>query len=385
MNNTPLTLYIHVPFCIQKCPYCDFNSYALPSHDLEKNYIQALINDFSSEEELFQNRKLTSIFIGGGTPSLFSAESYDQLLNAITTKLSLGASAEITIEINPGTIDLKKMRSYFNLGINRLSIGVQSFQNEKLKILQRIHSAQDAVRTLGFAKKVGFQNINIDLMYGIPRQTTLDALADLETATTQSPTHLSWYQLTIEHNTPFEASAKQLHLPNEEEIFRMQKEGQQYLKSKNYIHYEISAYSKKNFVCHHNLNYWLFGDYLGIGAGAHGKITIKNTAPSLHVIRYQKFNHPHSYLQQAKLNNFIAEKHEVKTNDLPFEFMMNALRLIQGAPASLFEKRTGIAIRAINNQLEKATAMGFIRKNRSRLQITKRGELFLNDCLQIFL
>lgn len=279
MKKPPLSLYIHTPWCIHKCPYCDFNSHALRGQLPEEEYIHALLSDFKSQQYLIQNRSIQTVFIGGGTPSLFSASSYKLLFKELRAMTPFDNEIEITLEANPGTIEQDRFAAYRECGINRLSIGVQSFQNEKLKQLQRIHSSEQAIKAINHCREVGFDNVNIDLMFGLPNQTINDGLSDLLTAISLNPSHLSWYQLTLEPHTAFHQNPPVL--PADETIWELQQQGQQLLKENAFIQYEISAYAKTNRACRHNLNYWEFGDYIGIGAGAHGKITDINSKKNL--------------------------------------------------------------------------------------------------------
>lgn len=325
-KNIPLSLYVHIPWCKHKCPYCDFNSYTASKDIPETNYLDALLADFKNDLPKIQGRKLHSIFIGGGTPSLLSAEFYQKLLESIEFTKEI----EITIEANPGTINKKQLQALRNIGINRISIGVQSLQDDKLQALGRIHNSKGAKNAIKIAQDSGFNNINIDLMFGIPKQTIQDAIFDLEAAATLQPTHLSWYQLTIEPKTVFHK--KPPVLPDEDTIWEMQQQGQQLLAEQGFNQYEISAYSKPGFQCQHNLNYWLFGDYLGIGAGAHGKITTTKG-----IVRTTKPKDPKKYIY-----DFFGTENIIAKKDLTLEFMMNALRLYQPIPVKLFKERTGL-------------------------------------------
>src|SRR3990167_4378019 len=332
--NFPLSLYIHIPWCIKKCPYCDFNSHALQNELPEQAYIDQLLIDLETQLPFVQNRVIQSIFIGGGTPSLFSAKAYATLFALLKKELSLTPDCEITLEANPGTIESDRFKNYFDVGINRVSIGVQSFQNEKLKILGRIHEKSHAKYAVNEAHLAGFKRINIDLMFGLPNQTLDDALFDLQSAVDLSPSHISWYQLTLEPNTFFHRFPPVL--PSDDARFDIQQAGQHFLRENGFMQYEISAYSK-NDPCKHNLNYWLFGDYLGIGAGAHAKFTDLKT---MHVTRRWNTKHPKQYLTVTSDN--FCEKKIISGDELPLEFMMNALRLHQVIPIELFEIRTGL-------------------------------------------
>src|SRR3989338_6478958 len=368
MHALPLSLYIHIPFCARKCPYCDF--YSTETKQIpEKYYIETLLEDLRNDLHYVQDRPLTSIFIGGGTPSLLSAHSIDLLLNEIEKIISFKSNIEITIEANPGTAEQQKFSDFYRTGINRLSIGVQSFQNEKLKALGRIHHADEAKRAIELARLAGFKNINIDLMHGLPNQAIEDAQYDLRTALQFSPEHLSWNQLTLEPNTPFA-----LHPPNcpaEENLWQIQEAGEQLLSE--YEHYETSAYCLPGYACRHNMNYWQFGDYLGIGADAHGKTTDARGK----ITRYEKTKNLDYYFN----NQFIEKIYS--PHNLALEFMMNALRLTHGVPLDTFTQRTGAQIAEINPLLEIAKNRGFRKIAHGRLQPTALGQRFLNDCLEI--
>ena len=370
MHALPLSLYIHIPFCARKCPYCDF--YSTETKQIpEKYYIETLLEDLRNDLHYVQDRPLTSIFIGGGTPSLLSAHSIDLLLNEIEKIISFKSNIEITIEANPGTAEQQKFSDFYRTGINRLSIGVQSFQNEKLKALGRIHHADEAKRAIELARLAGFKNINIDLMHGLPNQAIEDAQYDLRTALQFSTEHLSWYQLTLEPNTPFA-----LHppaCPAEEILWEIQEAGEQLLSG--YEHYETSAYCLPGYACRHNMNYWQFGDYLGIGAGAHGKTTDATSK----ITRYEKTKNLDHYFE----HQFVEKSYSPQ--NLPLEFMMNALRLTNGVPLNLFSERTGMAISDINTLLEIAKNREFIKIDHNRLQPTLLGQRFLNDCLELFI
>lgn len=372
----PLSIYIHLPWCVQKCPYCDFNSHALKTTLPEADYLAALFDDFASQEEKIHNRKLTSIFFGGGTPSLFSGKAIEKILTKIAENFSIN-DIEITLEANPGTLDEKKFSDYFAAGVNRLSIGIQSFNERHLKQLGRIHNSNDASRAIHIGKKVGFENINIDLMYGLGEQTLNEALEDIEKALQHDTTHLSWYQLTLEPNTFFYHHPPKL--PHDDVLFAMQKEGQALI-GNHFSQYEVSAYSKPNLQCRHNLNYWEFGDYLGLGAGAHSKITnLENHT----IMRFMQSKHPKDYLNQAKRRDInyqiIDEKNRI------FEFMLNALRLTNGVKNELFVERTGIAIEKIQPLIDKGRAKQLLTSEDGFLKPTPLGKLFLNDLVELFL
>lgn len=371
----PLSLYIHIPWCIKKCPYCDFNSHQKKGELPEKEYIARLIEDLKQDSLYIQNRPLHSIFIGGGTPSLFSAESFDTLLNAIQQIVPFENDIEITLEANPGTFEQQKFSDYRLTGINRLSIGIQSFQQEFLQKLGRVHNNTEAINAAAIAQQAGFNNFNLDLMFGLPQQSIKQALTDLEFAVSCTPTHISWYQLTIEPNTNFYSHPPRL--PGDDTIFDMQDAGQTFLAKEGYNQYEISAYSQIGRRAAHNLNYWRFGDYLGIGAGAHGKIT---QAKEGHIIRTRKTRQPKHYLDLQK--KMTTETKVVAKTELPLEFMMNAMRLYDGADLGLFETRTGLTSDTIKNQLLSLREQGLL--EHEQLKPTTKGRNFLNDLLSPF-
>ncbi len=373
----PTSLYIHIPWCVEKCPYCDFNSHAARKQLPERDYVNALIKDLENDLPLIWGRKIQSIFIGGGTPSLFSAKALEQLLQELHARLAFSPTIEITLEANPGTVEQQRFIEYRQLGINRLSLGVQSFQDDKLRLLGRIHNSQEAERAIAAAKEAGFDNFNIDLMFGLPSQTLEDALHDVTLAMSHQPTHLSWYQLTIEPNTHFAKFPPKL--PLDDHIFEIQIKGQELLQSQGFEQYEISAYSQKKRQCLHNRNYWEFGDYLGIGAGAHSKITDPATGC---ISRRWKVKHPKQYL---KANPFLAGEQLLKTDELPLEFMMNALRLYERVPTALFVERTGLPITSIKQILDEAQRKELLIWNQEYLETTSRGRLYLNDLLDLFM
>ncbi|SBT08077.1 putative oxidoreductase [Candidatus Accumulibacter aalborgensis] len=387
----PLALYIHVPWCVQKCPYCDFNSHALRLGDFhshgsnergtaaipESDYLAALIGDLESALPLVWGRRVDSIFFGGGTPSLLSGEAVDELLAALRSRLPLLPSAEITLEANPGTVESGKFAAFRAAGVNRLSLGIQSFNAKHLKALGRIHDDHDARRAIGMAAS-HFDNFNLDLMYGLPEQTLAEALADLDTALSYAPAHLSCYQLTIEANTAF--AARPPVLPDADACADMQDGIEAKLAAAGYRHYETSAFAQAGHQCQHNLNYWQFGDYLGIGAGAHSKLTLHDR-----VLRQMRWKRPEQYLAQAAAGQPVQEEFAVDAADLPFEFMLNALRLIDGFDASLFESRTARSLFSIENQLRQAEDDGLIERHRQHIAPSDRGRRFLNQLLQRFL
>ena len=380
-ENPPLSLYIHLPWCIKKCPYCDFNSHEiLTSAFREELYVNALIDDLNLELDRIRDRRIISIFIGGGTPSLFSPESLDRLLNSARTQLNLGSDIEVTIEANPGAIEAEKFREYRALGINRLSLGIQSFNNQSLTSLGRIHNSSEAKRAIEFGKEAGFKNFNLDLMFGLPNQSIDDALSDLKQAVDQSPTHVSWYQLTIEPNTVF--ASKPPKLPREDRIWTMQEKGAKFLKENNFEQYEISSFTRENYISIHNMNYWQFGDYIGIGAGSHGKIT---NISSGKIERYTRHKIPERYIELVKCKNAITEKKVLEINEIPLELMMNALRLTKGIPTNLFLERTGLPIELIKEELLLAEDGDLLNHYKNKIKPSFRGQRYLNDLLQIFM
>ncbi len=373
----PLALYVHIPWCVRKCPYCDFNSHAAGPELPEDAYVDALLADLDLDLPAAQGRELTSIFFGGGTPSLFSARALDRLLQGVNRRLAFAADIEITLEANPGTFEQAKFSDYRRLGINRLSIGVQSFQTEQLKALGRIHDGLEAVHAAEMARAAGFDNFNLDLMHGLPGQDVEGALADLRQAIALEPTHLSWYQLTLEPNTLFWSQPPQI--PEDDILWDIQEAGQALLAAEGFVQYETSAYARDGRRARHNLNYWSFGDFLGIGAGAHAKLS----APDGRIRRTWKTRLPKDYLDPAK--RFQAGERVLEAAELPFEFMMNALRLTEGVPAALFEQRTGLPLAGIEAACAAARAAGLLEHDPQRLRPTPRGQLFLNDLLQHFL
>ncbi|MDT3719158.1 radical SAM family heme chaperone HemW [Pseudomonas oryzihabitans] len=373
----PLALYVHIPWCVRKCPYCDFNSHAAGPTLPEAEYVDALLADLDNDLSHVHGRPLTSIFFGGGTPSLFSAAALGRLLVGVAQRLDFAPDIEITLEANPGTFEQAKFVAYRGLGINRLSIGIQSFQDEKLKALGRIHGRDEAIRAADRARAAGFDNFNLDLMHGLPGQSLADALGDLEQAIALAPTHLSWYQLTMEPNTVFWSQPPEL--PEDDTLWDIQEAGQARLAVAGYRQYETSAYAQPGRQARHNLNYWGFGDFLGIGAGAHAKLS----APDGTLLRSWKTRLPKDYLDPAK--PFQAGEKRLEPADLPFEFMMNALRLVDGVPASWYPQRTGQALDSLAPALAAARRDGLLVDDLERLQPTTRGQLFLNDLLQSFL
>jgi putative oxygen-independent coproporphyrinogen III oxidase len=374
----PLSLYIHLPWCVRKCPYCDFNSHEAKEGFPEDLYVEALIQDLEENLPRIWGRRLISIFFGGGTPSLFSASAIARILTAVNARLPFGADMEITLEANPGAIDESRFKGFRAAGVNRLSIGLQSLQDEKLKALGRIHNREHALRAIDIALASGFSNFNLDLMHGLPQQSLGDALEDLQDALQYQPPHLSWYQLTIEPNTFFYKQPPVL--PEEEILWDIQDAGKNLLAEKGMQQYEVSAYCKPERECVHNVNYWEFGDYLGIGAGAHSKIT---DVEKQHITRHWQFKNPRDYLDRSK--KFIAEEKIVSERDCIFEFMMNALRLTRGVPMNLFVARTGLPVSSIEATLKVARAKKLLVDDADVLCTTELGQSFLNDLIKLFL
>ncbi|MFT7223188.1 MAG: putative oxygen-independent coproporphyrinogen III oxidase [Cellvibrionaceae bacterium] len=372
----PLSLYIHIPWCIKKCPYCDFNSHEYKTIP-EDDYVGKLLEDLRQDLHWVQGRKLCSIFFGGGTPSLFSAESIAVILCEVEKLIGFEAEIEITLEANPGTFEQDKFRGFRAAGINRLSIGIQSFQDAQLNALGRVHSAAEAERAVAVAKSAGFDNINLDLMHGLPKQSLAAAMRDLEMAVQLEPQHISWYQLTIEPNTLFYRQPPVL--PLEEALLGIQVQGLQYLTANGYQQYEVSAFARDAKASRHNNNYWQFGDYLGIGAGAHGKVSDTDSGK---VIRRQKTRQPEHYLANSAAANF--KQNIVDRDQLPLEFFMNALRLLDGVPTDYFQQRTGVELAAIIPRLNKLKERKLLTNTDSRLQTTELGLRFLNSVVGEF-
>ena len=375
----PLSLYIHMPWCVRKCPYCDFNSHAVPdgklSLDLEHEYLQALVADFKTQVDFAQGRQIHSVFIGGGTPSLISAKGYVWLFNQLKNMIVFENDCEITLEANPGTVEHDPFAGYLAAGINRLSIGVQSFNTEHLQKLGRIHSNQDAVSAIHLAREAGFKRINVDLMHGLPEQSEEQALYDLKMAVEHGATHVSWYQLTIEPNTVFFRT--QPILPTDDVLEEIQIQGEAYLKAHGFVNYEVSAWRKERPSAH-NLNYWQFGDYLAIGAGAHGKVTLPDG-----VYRFQKTRLPKDYLAKVPAEHIQFKR--IEADEMPFEFMMNALRLNQGVDAQLYAERTGLSLDRLDELLNSLRSRKLMVEDKARISCTEQGHVFLNSVLDHFL
>ncbi|MGY4491178.1 radical SAM family heme chaperone HemW [Pseudomonas sp. TE3610] len=373
----PLALYIHIPWCVRKCPYCDFNSHAASPVLPEEEYVDALLADLDIDLPAAYGRPLSSIFFGGGTPSLFSAKALGRLLEGVEQRIPFAPDIEITLEANPGTFEQEKFSAYRKLGINRLSIGIQSFQASKLQALGRIHNGDEAIRAADMARQAGFDNFNMDLMHGLPDQSLEEALDDLRQAIALKPTHLSWYQLTLEPNTVFWNQPPVL--PEDDTLWDIQEAGQALLAEHGYAQYEVSAYAQPGKSARHNLNYWSFGDFIGIGAGAHGKLS----HPDGRIVRTWKTRLPKDYLNPAK--PYQAGEKLLPLDELPFEFLMNALRLTDGVDAQLYPQRTGLTLESLDEGRRLAEQKGLLQVEPSRLVATPQGQLFLNDLLQYFL
>ena len=377
----PLALYIHFPWCEKKCPYCDFNSHqvkdGVQGFD-EERYIKALITDLETELPRIWGRQVHSIFIGGGTPSLLSPTGMNDLLSAIRARVNLEPGAEITMEANPGSVEADKFTAFAKSGINRVSLGIQSFQDEQLKALGRIHNGEEAKQAIAIAVE-NFKSVNIDLMYGLPNQSLAAAKADIETALSFKTPHLSLYNLTLEPNTYFANFPPKL--PSEDEIDAIFEQNLELLTAAGYKRYEVSAYAKKDQECKHNLNYWRFGDYIGIGAGAHGKISFPDK-----VTRQVRERHPETYMQAMESKgNALIESREVSAKDLPFEFMLNTLRLTDGVETKTFSERTGLPLHVISKGLEEASKKGLLDDNPTALKATDLGLRYLNNLQEMFL
>ena len=379
----PLALYIHIPWCLRKCPYCDFNSHEVrgasgAQGDIpEQDYIAALIADFEQTLPRVWGRRISSVFFGGGTPSLLSGAAVDAILAAVRARMPLNPDAEITLEANPGTVEAQRFRDYRAAGVNRLSLGIQSFNPHHLKALGRIHDDTQAKHAIDIARK-HFDNFNLDLMYGLPQQTVAEALADIEAALAFEPPHVSAYHLTLEPNTYFHRYPPKL--PDDDTSAEMQTQIETALAARGFDNYETSAFAQPGARCRHNLNYWLFGDYIGIGAGAHGKISFPDR-----VLREARYRQPRQFMEKALEGNAIQESHAVGGDDIGFEFMMNALRLNGGFEVSLFSERAGLPLAGVLKPLQEAERRGLITRDHQRVTPTLLGRRFLNELLQLFL
>lgn len=383
----PLSLYVHFPWCEKKCPYCDFNSHQVKDRGEnsdnrfnfdEARYINALIADLETELPNIWGRQVHSIFIGGGTPSLLSPEGMDRLLSAVRARLNLEPACEITMEANPGSVETEKFAAFATSGINRISLGIQSFQDAQLKALGRIHNGAEAKHAIEIALQ-HFKSVNLDLMYGLPNQTLKDARSDLKTALSFKTPHLSFYNLTLEPNTYFANFPPKL--PSEDEIDAIFEQNLALLQAAGYKRYEVSAYAKKDQECKHNLNYWRFGDYIGIGAGAHGKISFPDR-----ITRQVRERHPETYMQAMETKGHaLIESKEIAAKDLPFEFMLNVLRLTDGVDTASFSERTGLPLHVIAKHLEKASQKGLLDPHPGKLKATAQGLRYLNNLQELFL
>ncbi|MFN3628924.1 MAG: radical SAM family heme chaperone HemW [Casimicrobiaceae bacterium] len=376
----PLSLYIHIPWCVRKCPYCDFNSHERGGGLPEREYVAALLADLESELPLVWGRTVQTVFIGGGTPSLFSPEAIDALLAGVRARLRLAPEAEVTMEANPGTFERARFVGYRAAGVTRLSIGVQSFDSDKLATLGRIHSGDEASAAIEAALGL-FPSVNVDLMYALPGQTVAQALADIETALALGVPHLSCYQLTLEPNTVF-AKKPPPGLPEHDAAAEMQQAIEERLAATGFEHYETSAFARPGHRCRHNLNYWTFGDYLGIGAGAHGKLTLPDPP---RIERTERVKQPREYLGRAAKGEAVFERRTVARSEVGFEFMLNALRLTEGFPVALFAERTGWPISIVDRALARIEAEGLIERDHRLIRPTERGRRFLNRALEAFL
>ncbi|MDV2078774.1 radical SAM family heme chaperone HemW [Marinobacter xestospongiae] len=371
----PLSLYLHMPWCVRKCPYCDFNSHALDGTPPESDYLAAILEDLRHDADQIQGRTVETVFIGGGTPSLMSAEFYRQLFAGLAQQLDFADNAEITLEANPGTVEQGRFEGFRAAGINRLSLGIQSFNPDHLKALGRIHDDHSAHRAIAAARNAGFDNFNLDLMHGLPEQSVDQALADIEAALSWQPPHLSWYQLTLEPNTEF--YSRPPDLPDDDRLWEIYCQGGNRLREAGFRDYEVSAWARPGQASRHNLNYWTFGDYLALGAGAHGKLT--GTDGSIR--RYWKTRQPDAYLK--RIGSRTAGQQSIATDELALEFMMNALRLRQGVDETVFEQRTGLPLQSIAVLLEQLRSEGLLEED--RLQATEQGHRYLNSLLERFL
>jgi oxygen-independent coproporphyrinogen-3 oxidase len=390
----PLSLYVHLPWCVRKCPYCDFNSFEAATGFPEQDYIAALMADLEQSLPLIWGRRVQTVFFGGGTPSLFSPSGIDAILEGVRARLPLAPFAEITLEANPGTVEAEKFRGFREAGINRLSLGIQSFNPRHLAALGRIHDDREARRAVESAREC-FDNLNLDLIYALPRQAPEEAVADVATALGFAPDHLSAYHLTLEPGTAFHRQPPPL--PDDDTAYAMQEAVAESLEDAGYRHYETSAYARPGKECRHNLNYWQFGDYLGIGAGAHGKLTIppqgdgrggkadESAATAPHILRQARHRSPAIYLEKAGTGHAVEQEHTVQAGDLPFEFLINGLRLTDGFTVAAFEERTGLTIGTIAAELARAAAAGLLETTEGGYRPTRRGRDFLNDLLGLFL
>lgn len=376
-NPPPLSLYIHIPWCVRKCPYCDFNSHEAKQDIPEAAYVDALIQDLEQATPLIWGRKIHSVFFGGGTPSLFSGESIDKILSHVRMLTPLEYGAEITLEANPGTVDTAHFKAYKEAGVNRVSLGIQSFDDRYLKALGRIHDTEQAQQAAQLAIDT-FERVNLDVMYALPEQSLEDALRDADMACQLKPTHLSFYHLTLEPNTAFHRTPPSL--PDDDTSATMQEEIEQRLARHGYVNYETSAFAQPGMQCKHNLNYWTFGDYLGIGAGAHSKLSFHDK-----LIRQSRHKHPKRYMEFVAQGKAVDQEWRIEQDALGFEFMMNALRLYDGVASDLFQQRTGLPLITIRDKLQTAVQQGLLEHQETRIRPTLKGRRFLNNLLEMFL
>lgn len=376
-NPPPLSLYIHIPWCVRKCPYCDFNSHEAKQDIPEAAYVDALIQDLEQSTPLIWGRKIHSVFFGGGTPSLFSGESIDKILSHVRMLTPLEYGAEITLEANPGTVDTAHFKAYKEAGVNRVSLGIQSFDDRYLKALGRIHDTEQAQQAAQLAIDT-FERVNLDVMYALPEQSLEDALHDADIACQLKPAHLSFYHLTLEPNTAFHRTPPSL--PDDDTSATMQEEIEQRLAHHGYVNYETSAFAQPGMQCKHNLNYWTFGDYLGIGAGAHSKLSFHDK-----LIRQSRHKHPKRYMEFVPQGTAVDQEWRIEQNALGFEFMMNALRLHDGFSPDLFQQRTGLPLITIRDKLQAAVQQGLLEHQDTRIRPTLKGRRFLNNLLEMFL
>ena len=376
MSKASLALYVHMPWCVRKCPYCDFNSHQLKSAHPDASYIDALIRDFDIEAPRVEDRMIDTVFFGGGTPSLFPPEDFARLLGALRQRIAFAPDVEITLEANPGTIERGRFSGYAAAGINRVSLGAQTFDPRALERLGRIHSAEDTHRAVAELRAAKLDNFNLDLMYALPEQSLQEALNDVSIACSLAPSHISYYQLTLEPGTVFHSRPPPL--PDEDAAWQIQCAGQKLLAAAGYLQYEVSAYAREGARCRHNLNYWLFGDYLGIGAGAHGKLSLSKPAQ---ILRTVKPKQPREYQAQGG----VGESTYIAVKDLPFEFMLNALRLNEGFTNDCYQERTGLALQSVGESLSRAKERGLVVERPDGWQPSELGRRFLNDLQASFL
>jgi oxygen-independent coproporphyrinogen-3 oxidase len=375
----PLSLYVHLPWCVRKCPYCDFNSYETRGDLPERAYVSALLRDLDAEADHARDRPLQSVFIGGGTPSLFSGTAIRALLDGIRARVAVALDVEVTLEANPGAAETSRFAAFRDAGVNRLSIGIQSLRDRQLAALGRVHDAATALAAVELARRAGFDNFNLDLMYALPGDDADGALADLAAALEQNPAHLSWYQLTLEPNTAFER--KPPALPPDEDVAAIERRGRALLAEHGFERYEVSAYALPGRRCRHNLNYWEFGDYLGLGAGAHGKRTLH---PEFAIERRAKTRNPRTYLASAGTPAAVTVERIAGSAQIALEYLMNALRLLDGVDVAAFEQRTGRTVAALGAQLAAARERGWLRADSARLRTTPQGLEMLNRILELF-